>query len=111
MKKTTEQKTENKKAENKKPLNWIDDMFAVSGVRNYNDNVCFFNLYVKSAVGNVAIYGCKVFTTKDGKDFISMPSSPYRMEDGVTMYHDHASIIFDTGVQTKIIKTVESMIE
>ena len=106
MKKTTEQKEEKKVT-----LNWIDDQFAVSGVRNYSDSVCFFNLYIKSAIGNVAIYGCKVVTTKDGKNFISFPSSPYSMEDGVTKYRDHASIIFDTGAQTKIVKAVESMIE
>ena len=99
------------KEDTKVKLNWIDDQFAVSGVRNYSDNVCFFNLYVKSAVGSIAIYGCKVVTTKDGKNFISFPSSPYSMDDGVTKYRDHASVIFDAGMQTKIVKTVESMIQ
>lgn len=95
--------------EKKNTLNWIDDQFAVSGVRNYSDNVCFFNLYVKSAVGSVAIYGCKVVTNKKGEDFISFPSSAYESE-GKTNYRDHASIIFDTGMQSKIIKAVAEQV-
>ena len=103
MKKTNNTETK------KNALNWIDDQFAVSGVRNYSENVCFFNLYVKSAVGSVAIYGCKVVTNKKGENFISFPSSAYEA-DGKTNYRDHASIIFDTGMQSKIIKAVSEVV-
>lgn len=96
--------------ENKKPtLNWIDDQFAVSGVRNYSDSCCFFNLYIKSAVGSVAIYGCKVVSGKNG-DFIAFPSSAYE-SDGKKGYKDHASVIFDNGMSSKIIKAVGEAIK
>lgn len=101
-------KKEEKKNTSKKQLNWIDDQFAVSGVKNYSDNCTFFNLYVKSAVGNVAIYGCKVITGEKGY-FIAYPSTPYD-SNGETKYREHASIIFNDEMQNKIIDAVADQI-
>lgn len=102
-----------KKPENKNTkktnLNWIEDTFAVSGVKVYSDSCCFFNLYVKSAVGNIAIYGCKVVTTKDGNDFIAFPSESYEV-DGKTKYRDYASIIFNADMSAKIINEVAKLV-
>lgn len=87
--------------ETKVTLNWIDDKFAVDRVNNFSDNCTFFNLYVKSAVGNVAIYGAKVVTTSEGKDFIAMPSR----KNGDQFYPE-CSIRFDDGVESAIIEEV-----
>lgn len=92
---------------NKNTLNWIDDQFAITGVKNYSEDVCFFNLYVKSPVGNLAIYGCKVISGGKG-DFIAFPSRSYTAKDGSMAYSNYASIIFENGMQTKIIKAVQA---
>lgn len=102
-------KSENKKStKGAKSLNWIDDQFAVSGVKNYSDKCAFFNLYVKTPVGNIAIYGCKVVTGSKG-DFIAFPSTPYEVE-GETKYREHASIIFTEGMAERIIDEVSNQI-
>lgn len=99
MKKNTETET-------KQRLEWIDDQFAIKNVRNYEDkNVCFFNLYVKSIIGNVAIYGCRIVSGKNG-DFIAWPSQ--KGSDG--NYHDIASILLNEGISAKIIEAVSSAI-
>lgn len=96
-----------KKTENKseKKINWIDDQFAISGVKNHSDSCTFFNLYVKSAVGNVAIYGCKVVSVDGHDDFIAWPSRSYE-KDGKTAYSNHCSILFDKGMERKIIDEI-----
>lgn len=98
-----------KKVEKVKKLNWIDDQFAVSGVKNYSELCTFFNLYVKSVIGSIAIYGCKVITGREG-DFISFPSYSYTDKDGDTKYRNHVSIILDDGVADKIIEEVANQI-
>ena len=91
-------------------LNWIDDQFAVGGVNNYSDSCCFFNLYTKSPIGNVAIYGCRIVSGEKG-DFISFPAEKYTAKDGGTAYKNHASVKFDDGMTSKIIGAVQSLIK
>lgn len=94
MKKNT---TENKEVK----LNWIDNKFAVSKVNNFSDSCTFFNLYLKTSVGNVAIYGCKVVSSEGHDDFIAMPSR----KNGDNFYPE-CSIRFDSGMEEAIIKEV-----
>lgn len=103
-------KTNNTQDNAKKALNWIDNQFAISGVKNYSDSCCFFNLYTKSPIGNVAIYGCRVVSGEKG-NFISFPAEKYTAKDGGEAWHNHASVNFSDGMTMKIIKAVESMIE
>ena len=61
-----------KKAEN---INWINDKFAVTNVNNYSDDVTFFVLHVKTALGNMVISDCRVVTRKDDSGyFVSLPT-------------------------------------
>lgn len=101
-----------KKKEEKKEtkLNWIDDQFAVANVKNHSDSCTFFNLYIKSSIGNVAIYGCKVVSSEGHDDFIAFPSQQYTSKDGATKYANHCSIIFDDGLQQKIIDEIAKLI-
>ena len=100
MKKQEEKKTEEKK------INWIDDQFAVANVRNFEEkNVCFFNLYVKSVIGNIAIYGCKVVSGKNG-DFIAFPSQ--KGDNG--NYYDVANVRLNEGISEKILAEVQKAI-
>ena len=93
-------KSEVKKEEKK--MEWINDKFAIQNVRNFEDkNVCFFNLYVKSVIGNVAIYGCKIVSGKNG-DFIAWPNQ--KGSDG--NYYDVANIRLNDGEADAIIKAV-----
>lgn len=92
-------KTNNTNKETK--LNWINNKFAVANVNNYSDNCTFFNLYVKTAIGNIAIYGCKVVSSDDHDDFIAMPSR----KNGDNFYPE-CSIRFDDGVESAIIEEV-----
>ncbi len=101
-------KKEEAKMESK--LNWIDDQFAVANVKNHSDSCTFFNLYVKSSIGNIAIYGCKVVTTEDYNDFIAFPTQAYNAKDGSKKYSNHCSIIFNDGIAQKIIDEVAKMI-
>lgn len=104
MKKNTEK---NEKSEKK--LNFVKiggkECFAVANVNNYSDSCTFFNLYIKSAVGNVAIYGCKVVSNEEHGDFIAFPSRKYEYK-----YYDHCSIIFDEGMSDAIIEEVSKSI-
>lgn len=101
--KKNEEKNEEKKEEKKVSLNWIDDLFAVANIRNYEEkNVCFFNLYVRSSIGNVAIYGCKIVSGANG-DFIAFPSQ----KSSDDRYYDVASVRFNTKeISDKIIEEV-----
>lgn len=99
-----------KKAEEKKDagvkLNWINDQFAVNNVRNFEaKNVCFFNLYVKSVIGNIAIYGCKVVSGKNG-DFIAFPSQ--KGDNG--NYYDVANVRLNDGISDAILAEVQKAI-
>ena len=92
-----------KKKEEKKKIEWIDDQFAVANVRNFEDkNVCFFNLYVKSVIGNIAIYGCKVVSGAKG-DFIAFPSQ--KGDNG--NYYDVANVLMNEGIADKIMDEVQ----
>lgn len=101
-------KTVNKTEETNK-LTWIDDQFAVGGVKNYSDTCCFFNLYTKTPIGNVAIYGCRVVSGNKG-DFISYPAEKYTTKDGGIAYRNHASVILAEGMQSKIIKAIREQL-
>lgn len=103
MKKNTEKK-------DIKKLEWIDDKFAIQNVKNISDNCTFFNLYIKSAVGNIAIYGAKVVSSEGHDDFIAYPSQAYKASDGSTKYSNYCSIIFDDGMQQRIIDEVAKLI-
>jgi len=103
MKKKEETKNESK-------LNWIDDQFAVANVKNHSDSCTFFNLYVKSSIGNIAIYGCKVVSAEGHDDFIAFPTQAYTAKDGAKKYSNHCSIIFNDGIQQKIIDEVAKLI-
>ena len=97
-----------KKAEGKKEekMKWIDDKFSIQNIRNFEDkNVCFFNLYVKSVIGNVAIYGCKIVSGKNG-DFIAWPNQ----KGSDDTYYDVANIRLNDGEADAIIKAVGSML-
>ena len=97
-----------KKAEGKKEekMEWIDDKFSIQNIRNFEDkNVCFFNLYVKSVIGNVAIYGCKIVSGKNG-DFIAWPNQ----KGSDDKYYDVANIRLNDGEADAIIKAVGSML-
>lgn len=97
-----------KKAEGKKEekMKWIDDKFSIQNIRNFEDkNVCFFNLYVKSVIGNVAIYGCKIVSGKNG-DFIAWPNQ----KGSDDKYYDVANIRLNDGEADAIIKAVGSML-
>ena len=97
-------KSEGKKEEKK--MEWINDKFLIQNVRNYEDkNVCFFNLYVKSVIGNVALYGCKIVSGKNG-DFIAWPNQMGSDEK----YHDVANIRLNDGEADAIIKAVSECI-
>lgn len=102
-------KTTNTQDNTKNTLNWIDDQFAITGVKNYSDSCCFFNLYTKSPIGNVAIYGCRVVSGDKG-DFVSFPAEKYTAKDGSTAYKNHASIKFEDGMTSKIIKAIQEQI-
>ena len=96
-------KNEGKKEEK---MEWIDDKFLIQNIRNFEDkNVCFFNLYVKSVIGNVAIYGCKIVSGKNG-DFISWPNQ----KGSDDKYYDVANIRLNDGEADAIIKAVGSML-
>lgn len=101
--------TKNTENTNTSKLVWIDEQFAVGGVNNYSDTCCFFNLYIKSAIGNVAIYGCRVVSGGKG-DFISFPAEKYTAKDGSIGYKNYASIKFEDGMTSKIIKAVQEQI-
>lgn len=97
--------TNEAKKETKVTLNWIDDKFAIDRVNNFSDNCTFFNLYVKTGIGNVAIYGAKVVSTSEGNDFIAMPSR----KNGDQFYPE-CSIRFDDGIESRIIEEVGKLI-
>lgn len=103
-------KTNTKNTKNSESLNWIDEQFAISGVNNYSDSCCFFNLYTKSPIGNVAIYGCRIVSGEKG-DFISFPAEKYTAKDGAVAYKNHASVKFDDGMTSKIIGAVQELIK
>ena len=90
---------------NESKLNWIDNKFAIANVNNYSDSCTFFNLYAKSAIGNIALYGCKVVSSDGHDDFIAFPAR----KNGDKFYNE-CSVIFDDGIQEKIIAEVAKLI-
>ena len=95
-----------KKEEKADKMEWIDDKFSIQNIRNFEDkNVCFFNLYVKSVIGNVAIYGCKIVSGKNG-DFIAWPNQ----KGSDDKYYDVANIRLNDGEADAIIKAVGSLL-
>lgn len=93
-------KKKEEKKESKK-LNFIDDKFAIANVNNYSDGCTFFNLYIKSAIGNIALYGCKVVSSEGHDDFIAFPT-----RKSGDKYYNECSVIFDEGMQQRIIDEV-----
>lgn len=101
MKKNT---TKNKKSES---ITWINDKFAVTNVNNYSDEVTFFVLHIKTALGNMVISDCRVVSRKDGSGyFVSLPTK----KNGDKFY----SVVycpFTDEDQEAIINAVSDMIE
>lgn len=89
-------------------LDWINDAFAIANVKNYSDTCTFFNLYVKSAVGNVAIYGAKVISSEGHDDFIAWPSRADANDK--SKFYNECSIKFDDDFEKLIISEVAKMI-
>ncbi len=89
-------------------LDWINDAFAIANVKNYSDACTFFNLYVKSAVGNVAIYGAKVISSEGYDDFIAWPSRADSKDKN--KFYNECSIIFDDDFEKQIISEVAKLI-
>ena len=99
-------KKQEEKKESGVKLNWVNDQFAINKVRNYEaKNVCFFNLYIKSVIGNIAIYGCKVVSGMNG-DFIAFPSQ--KGDNG--SYYDVANVRLNEGIADKILEEVQKSI-
>ena len=94
-----------KNGKTKQELTWINGAYAVDGVNNYSDDVTFFNLHVKSEIGDITIYGCRVVSGSKG-DFISFPSR--KGDDG--KYYNHIFVSFDDEVQNMIIDSVSELI-
>ncbi|MBO5957277.1 MAG: hypothetical protein J6Q39_06960 [Bacteroidales bacterium] len=97
MKKKTDKK-------NEKKLTWINDSFAIDGVNNYSDECTFFNLHVKSEIGDIVIYGCRVVSGSKG-DFIAFPSK--KVED---RYLNICWIQLSDDITAAIIDAVSDMI-
>lgn len=96
--------TKTNKAESKEfgsDLTWINDAFAVSNVKNYSDSVCFFDLYIRSEIGIVVIYSCKVISGEKG-DFIAFPST----KGSNDKYYNHAWIKMDDDIIEAIVNAV-----
>lgn len=99
--------TSEKKAKKSESVNWIDDKFAVTNVNNYSDDVTFFVLHVKTALGNMTISDCRVVTRKDGEGyFISLPTK----KNGEKYYSVVYCPISDEDSEL-IINTISDMIE
>lgn len=98
MKKKTEKK-------NRESLNWINDTFAVDHVNNYSDDLTFFNLHIKSSIGDVTIYGCKVVSVPKG-DFISFPSQKGTGDK----YFNHVFVNLSDDISSAIIDAVSDQI-
>lgn len=90
---------------NTNELTWVNDRFAIDGVNNYSDDVTFFNLHVKTALGDMTVYGCRVISGSKG-DFISFPSR--KGEDD--KYYNYCFIKFSDDDTESIIDTVAGMI-
>lgn len=73
------------------------ESFNISNVRN-TDRGCFFTLILNG----VTINNVKVATTKDGRDFISLPS--YRGKDG--KYYNTVFFRFGEGDTEQILDEV-----
>ena len=100
--------TKNEKAAAKEfgaDLTWTNNAFAVANVRNYSDSVCFFDLYVRSELGIIVIYSCKVITGEKG-DFIAFPSS----EGSNKKYYNHAWIKLSDETTEAIVNAVSDNI-
>lgn len=99
MKKNTKSKETKKNT-----LKWVNDAFAVDRVNNYSDELTFFTLVVKSALGDIYINGCKIVSGSKG-DFIAFPA---RENEG--KYYNHVFINLTDEVTEAIINAVSEMI-
>lgn len=86
-------------------LEWINDAFAVTNVKNYSDSVCFFDLYIMSEIGIVVIYSCKVISGEKG-DFIAFPSDKGNNDK----YYNHAFIKMSDDIKDAIVNAVSDNI-
>lgn len=94
------------KSKKSESINWIDDQFAVTNVNNYSDDVTFFVLHVKTALGNMVISDCRVVTRKDDSGyFVSLPTK----KNGDKFYNV-VYCPFTDEIQEKIIAAVSDMI-
>lgn len=86
-------------------ITWINDAFAVDSVNNYSDTVCFFNLWIKTAIGIMCVNGCKIISNDDGS-FISFPS--YKGSND--KYYNHCYAEISDEIKDQIIEAIESQI-
>lgn len=86
-------------------LTWVNGAFAVDSVNNFSESVCFFNLYIKTELGNLVINSCKVISSDKG-DFISFPSVKGKDDK----YHNTVYCQLSPETQKAIIEAVESQI-
>lgn len=87
-------------------INWINDAFAVDKINNYSDEVCFFDLYIKSELGPICIYGCKIISSEGKDPFISFPSS--KGSNG--KYFNHCYMDISDDIRDAIIEAIESQL-
>lgn len=83
--------------------------FAVDNVREFDDGNISFSL----TVGRITIYGCRIYTGKDG-EFISWPSRCVKAKKRgeKDRYFNHARVNDLTDEeQTAIINTVYALLE
>ena len=84
-------------------ITFVNDSFGIGRVNNYSDEVCFFDLYIKTAIGIACIYGCKVISNDKGS-FISYPST----KGSNDKYYNIAYIDISEDMRDAIIDAIES---
>lgn len=76
--------------------------YEVSQVKMFDNGGIMFTL----TINDITIYGCKVATTKDGRDFISWPSR--KGADG--KYYSHVFVKLSDVDSANILKKVEEIL-
>lgn len=105
MKKGSKKEVKKETKEFGADLTFINDAFAVSNVNNYSDDVCFFDLYVKTEIGLLVIYSCKIIEGSKGP-FIAFPAS----EGKNGKYYNHAWIKMSDDTISSIIDAVTDQV-